>query len=244
MRHIVALSGGESSAAVAVLLRDTPGIILYFNDTGWEDADLHRYLKDLSDYLGIPITEDSDGRTVEQMAYDKRFLPNNRIPVCSRLLKAERLQSFAKQGDKVYFGIGIHEINRAARIRSIYQPKSIFTEFPLIDRKLDSNGAREIMAATGIPRPRMYAEGFEHNNCAGGCVRQGARQWRHLLRVRPDVYADRERFEREFSERVTPATFLKDISLQSLREIEEQQIDLISDDGWAGECIGMCGTMI
>lgn len=242
--HIVALSGGESSAAVAVLCRDIPDLVLYYNDTGWEDQDLRRYLNDLSDYLGIPITEDSDGRNVEQLAYDEKFLPNNRAPICSRVLKAQRLQRFASRGDTVYFGIGIHEINRAARIRSIYQPLAIFSEFPLIDRNMDSNDARRIMAETGIRRPRMYEEGFEHNNCAGGCVRQGAKQWRHLLRVRPDVYADRERFEREFSEgKDGKHFFMKDISLKRLREIENSQEELFEDSDYQGECIGMCGSM-
>lgn len=244
MRNIVALSGGESSAAVAVLLKDTPDLILYYNDTGWEDTDLRRYLNDLSSYLGKPITEDSDGRTVEELAYSERFLPNNRVPLCSSVLKAKRLQSFATVGDKIYFGIGTHEIHRAARIRSIYHSKNIITGFPLIERGISQQDVHLIMARTGIKPPRIYAEGFEHNNCNGGCVRQGLKQWRHLLRVRPDVYAERERFEREFSSRVTAATFLKDRSLREVREMQEAQAELFPEDGWNGECIGMCGNMI
>ena len=244
MRNIVALSCGESSAAVAIICRDIPDLILYFNDTGWEDADLHRYLSELSAYMGIDIVNDSDGRNVEEVAYSQRFLANNRAPLCSKILKAKRLQEYAKAGDCLYFGIGSHEIHRAARIRAIYTPLGINTEFPLIDKHMDANAAREIMAQTGIERPRLYAMGFEHNNCGGGCVRQGARQWRHLLRVLPDVYAERERFEKEFSKMIAPATFLKDISLSRLREIEEAQGEFsYEDDGWAGECIGMCGNM-
>lgn len=242
--NIVALSGGESSAAVACLCIIIPDVIFYFNDTGWEDADIRRYLKDLSMYLSHEIVEDTDGRNVEAVAYSKRFLPNNRAPICSRVLKAERLQAYAKPGDTIYFGIGSHEMHRAARIRTIYTPMGINTEFPLISEGLDSSGAREIMEHTGICRPRLYGLGFEHNNCSGGCVRQGVRQWRHLLRASPQIYKERERFEREFSERIAPATFLKDISLARLREIEEAQGELdYQDDEWAGECMGMCGAM-
>jgi hypothetical protein len=236
MRHIVALSGGESSAAVAVLLKDL-NPILYFNDTKWEHPDLYRYLKDVSEYLGIPITEDSDGRDVSQLARDEHALPNNRMPFCSARLKANRLQKYAKPGDVLYFGIGIHEVHRAGRIRTIYTQLGMDTRFPLIEQNLD---AKAIMANTGIIRPAMYAMGFEHNNCSGGCVRQGAKQWRHLLRVMPEIYNDREKLEQEFS----PYTYIKGLSLSRLRHIEESQLNLFDNDEWQGECIGICGRMI
>ena len=241
MRNIVALSGGESSAAAAVLCRDLPDLILYFNDTRWEHPDLYRYLDDLSGYLGISITNDSDGRSPEELFKDEHSLANNRMPFCSRILKAKRLQAFATSGDILYFGIGYHEVHRAGRIRAIYSPMGMDTRFPLIENKLDSAGAHEIMELTGIKRPAMYDMGFEHNNCSGGCVRQGARQWRHLLRVAPDVYAERERVENEYY----PHTFCNDISLTKMREIEEAQTDFdFGPEEWQGECIGMCGTMI
>jgi len=240
MRNIVALSGGESSAAVAVLIRDLAPV-LYFNDTKWEHPDLYRYLADLADYLKTPITEDSDGRNPEELFRDNHSLANNRMPFCSRVLKAERLQKFARPGDQLYFGIGVHEIHRAARIRAIYTALGINSHFPLIDKNLDAEGARKIMAETGIKRPKMYAMGFEHNNCSGGCVRQGARQWRHLLRIAPDIYGERERVERIYF----PHTYCKDISLTRLREIEEAAQDFdFGPEEWQGECIGMCGIMI
>ena len=239
MSGIVALSGGESSAAVAVLMSDIDPV-LYFNDTRWEHPDLYRYIYAVREYLGLVLVEDNDGRSPADVARDQHMLPNNRTPFCSRILKAERLQRYAKPGDTIFFGIGSHEIHRAARIRAIYTPLGIDTRFPLIERGLDSGGARSIMDKTGIHRPALYSLGFEHNNCGGGCVRQGARQWRHLLRVAPEVFAEREELEAEFA----PFTFLKDISLRRLREIEEAQGELeLEDDGWAGECIGMCGAM-
>lgn len=239
MGQIVALSGGESSAAVALIVSDIDPT-LYFNDTRWEHPDLYRYIYAVREYLGLELVEDNDGRSPAEVARDEHMLPNNRAPFCSRILKAARLQKYAKPGDCIYFGIGSHEIHRAGRIRAIYSPMGIDTRFPLIERGLDSEGARAIMAKTGIPRPALYGLGFEHNNCNGGCVRQGARQWRHLLRVAPEVYAEREKLEVEFA----PYTFLKDVSLRRLREIEEAQGELaLEDDGWAGECIGMCGAM-
>lgn len=239
MSKIVALSGGESSAAVAVLLKDTDPV-LYFNDTKWEHIDLYRYIREVRDYTGLELVEDTDGRSPEQVARDHHALPNNRMPFCSHELKAKRLQKYAKPGDTIYFGIGPHEVHRAGRIRLIYSPMGIETRFPLIEQDIDQHGVDAIMRGTGIRRPALYDLGFEHNNCGGGCVRQGAKQWRHLLRVLPDVYKAREELEIEFS----PYTFLKDISLKRLREIEESQVELFDDYTWHGECIGLCANMV
>jgi hypothetical protein len=246
MRNIVALSGGESSAAVAVLCKDLPDLILYFNDTKWEHPDLYRYLDDLSKYLGIRITEDSDGRTIEQLALENHIVPSNRFPYCSRILKGERMKAFAKPGDQLYFGIGTHEIHRAGRIRAIYSPMGINTHFPLIEKHMDAEDAKNIMAKTGIKRPALYSFGFEHNNCSGGCVRQGVRQWIHLLETFPGIYHAREALEEVITQTYgKPQHFMKDITLKELRKIYESQEKFdFGPEEWQGECIGMCGTMI
>jgi hypothetical protein len=97
----------------------------------------------------------------------------------------------------------------------------------------------------GIEIPQMYRDGFTHNNCAGGCVRAGKKQWVSLYRQYPEVYADRERVEREFHEYIgKPVTILKNISLKELREEIERQTEFeFDDDEWQGECIGLCGSM-
>lgn len=261
-RHIVCVSGGLASAWVAKWVRDNIAgeIIYYFNNTKWEHPDLYRFLDDLADYLGIKITEDNDGRTPEQVFYDSKILGSQRTPKCSEILKAKMLQKFVKAGDTLYFGIGIGnniEVKRAARIAPIYSRLGCKTVFPIIDnRVLDSKVASDI-DSWGLVIPQLYRDGFQHNNCAGGCVRANKRQWLSLLRLYPEVYAERERVEREFTAwnndrrkddpEYTPGDFhfLKDISLKDLREGTElgMEFDFGDDDDWAGECIGICGRM-
>lgn len=48
------------------------------------------------------------------------------------------------------------------------------------------------LAAVGIAPPRMYAEGFGHNNCAGECVKEGVGHWAKLYRQRPTNYLHAE----------------------------------------------------
>ena len=254
MRNIVALSGGVASAWVAnyVIKNIDDSAVLYFNDTKWEDKDLYRFLDDLAAYLGKEIFYDTDGRTPEQVFYDSNFLANNRVPLCSRVLKAERLQKYAEPGDVLYFGIDATEAHRAVRISAIYNKIGIECRYPLIDEQVFKPTVYQWVESVGIEIPRLYRLGFMHNNCAGGCVRSGKSQWVHLLKVLPDVYAERERVEEEFSTLTgNRATFMKDMSLKELREEYEyhqaqgqtDMFDDMDDSDTVTECVGICGRL-
>lgn len=258
-RHIVCLSGGIASAVVAKWVKENikGDIIYYFNDVKWEHPDLYRFNSDLEKALDIKIFSDTDGRTPEQVFYDSKMLGSNRTPLCSKVLKAERLQKFVKNGDTLYFGIDEKEIHRAARITPIYDRFNCKCVFPLIDNHVSKEQAFQIIEDLGIEKPQMYKDGFEHNNCSGGCVRAGQKQWKLLLRLYPEVYAERERVEREFCEwnnkrrlekdpnfKAQKLSYMKDITLEEFRKkLEQQPMLFIPEDEWQGECIGICGSM-
>ena len=246
-RHIVCISGGVASAWVAKWVSEhiAGEVIYYYNDTKWEHADLYRFLDDIQRVLDIKITSDTDGRNPEEVFYYKRMLGSNRTPMCSRILKAERLQKFVNKGDTLYFGIDPGELNRAARIAPIYERLGCSVKFPLIDNMVYRAEMFQSIRHMGIEIPQMYKDGFTHNNCAGGCVRAGKKQWVALFGKYPEVYTDRERVEREFSEFIgKPYTYMKDLSLIELRkQIEDQMTFDFGDDEWQGECMGICGAM-
>lgn len=201
MSVIVALSGGKASAWCADwALKHYPkeDVILYFNDTKWEHKDLYRFLEDLSKYLNHPITVDADGRSPEDLFYDFSALANNRMPFCSRVLKAERLQKYYKDGDTLVFGIGADEPHRAARINAVYHDISIKKKkkatlvFPLIQEKVSKEQIDAFLQEVQLKEPLLYSLGFSHNNCSGGCVRAGKKQWKLLYEKLPEVYLERE----------------------------------------------------
>lgn len=254
-RIICTLSGGVASAHAAALSIEKYGksaVVLYFNDTKWEHPDLYRFLKDLSRYFDVPITEDSDGRSVEDVAWDNNALPNNRMPFCSRILKANRLQKFYQDTDILIFGIGPEEAHRAQGLQKVYKDvgtkskKTATLEFPLIDGNIQKADTWEWLKQTGIAVPELYLKGFSHNNCYGGCVRAGKKQWRRLFLAFPEIYAQREQLEKEMSEHHGKrCTFLKDESLEEFRiRIQTNQLGKYYDDDFDGpsECIGICTT--
>jgi len=258
VRVVVTISGGKASAWCAKwALENYPreDVILYFNDTKWEHKDLYRFLNELEEHFNHKITYDSDGRSPEELFYDNNALANNRMPFCSRVLKAERLQKFYKDGDILIFGIGADEAHRAKRLIEVYsyiaekKKKTPTLRFPLISEQVSKEDINNWLKEIGIEEPLLYRLGFLHNNCSGGCVRAGKGHWRLLYKKLPEVYLERERVEREMREYLDKdVTIFKDETLESFRKKIEREGDQLSfwgdDDGEKEvECIGICSNM-
>jgi hypothetical protein len=127
--HVVMYSGGASSAFVAnhvVQRYGKENTILFFTNTLWEDQDNYRFLEEVSEYIGVPITERIDGRTPEEVFYDYDFLGNTRMAKCSEELKVRQtimfIEELRNEGLEpiLYFGIGPHEGHRAESIQYQY----------------------------------------------------------------------------------------------------------------------------
>lgn len=255
MRVLVALSGGKASAyCVEYAFKNykKEDIVLYFNDTKWEHPDLYRFIEDLSKHYDHPITYDSDGRSPDQLFFKQKALANNRMPFCSRILKADRLQNYYVDGDIILFGIGLDEMHRASRIVSAYQRVAVKRKaypkikFPLIETNTTSIDIDNWLQSINIIQPYLYTLGFTHNNCSGGCVRAGKRQWVKLLEMLPDVYRQREEIEEKVRAYLgKDVHILKDTTLRGLRLKIESQCKLDFDDDTENisiECIGICNT--
>ena len=187
------------------------------------------------------------------MFYDNNALANNRMPFCSRILKAERLQKFYKDGDTLVFGIGAGEPYRANRLVGVYQTVAVKTgrwpklSFPLISENVTKKQIDAFLVAAGIQEPLLYRLGFLHNNCSGGCVRAGKKHWKLLYEKLPGVYAERERVEREMREYLgKDISFFKDETLKAFRrriELGDLSAHYDTDDDKETECIGVCSSI-
>ena len=150
------------------------------------------------------------------------------------------------------FGIGAGEPQRAKRIVEVYQHTAVETgkwptvRLPLVEESVLPGQLDGFLLDAGIEQPLLYRFGFTHNNCSGGCVRAGKRQWKMLYEKLPAVYAERERVEREVR-----ACFDKDISYFKDETLEDFRLriergdcgDLASENQLEMyECIGICDT--
>lgn len=124
IKHIVQFSGGAASAYVAWLVAQEFGkenTILLFHDTKAEHPDAERFRKQVSEFIGVPIIEVSDGRDLWEVIKDRHCLPSFHIPFCTDDLKMKPAETFYKELDKqgikyiLYNGLGVEEISRVQR---------------------------------------------------------------------------------------------------------------------------------
>lgn len=220
--HVAMYSGGASSAYVAYQMVQTYGkdnCILFFTNTLWEDDDNYRFMEEVSDYIGIEVTERLDGRTPEEVFFDTKFLGNSRVARCSEELKVKQTIIFLEElrddhnlEPILYFGIGPHESHRADSLKHHYEHfplEPVETRFPMIDTFRDDIDVKAIIEEEwGIKLPRMYELGFSHANCAGRCVRGGLQHYAQLYDVWPEQFELQVQMEEDFRE-----TFNKDVSI-------------------------------
>ncbi len=213
---LVQYSTGTTSAEVALLaVKDDryDRVVLITADTRVEDEDNWRFAIEAWRYLGEPEwTVLADGRTPMQVGRDQHIVPNNRMAVCSQVLKRDLIR---KHMDTTYdpaecealVGYDWSEPERAETARPLWHPWPV--RFPLMEPGAPDK--RDIIAAwreRGIPEPRLNREGHPHANCGGACVRGGQVEWRRLL------FSNRPRYlEWESEEEQTRAMVGKDVSI-------------------------------
>jgi hypothetical protein len=193
--HVVGFSRGVTSAVTAWLVAQEAETILLFHDPGEEPEDNDRFEREVSAYLGLPVTHDSDGRSVSELFEEEGTLGNSLMTPCSRILKQERSWAFCQrlqaEGRTVTLSLGFDagEMDRWSRARQRYSAIDVAVEAPLIARGWDKRRCLEIVADCWGIRPPLAYEHFDNANCRG-CVKGGLAYWGQVY-----LY-DREAWER------------------------------------------------
>ncbi len=204
MKHVVQYSTGAGSAEVAWRVVDKYGAentVLLSADTKVEDEDNWRFAKEVADRLGAEWVILADGRTPMQVGRDERCVPNNRMAVCSKILKRQLLRKYIDERfdpdeTVIYLGYDWTEEHRIKAAWPQWKPYRVAA--PLTEPPLLTKGAMlDLFRQRGIEPPRLYAQGFAHANCGGACVRGGQAQWALLLEVNPERYREWEREEED-----------------------------------------------
>jgi 3'-phosphoadenosine 5'-phosphosulfate sulfotransferase (PAPS reductase)/FAD synthetase len=118
-RHILSLSGGKDSTALAIYMRDRiPDLEYIFCDTGSELPETQEYLDRLEVYLGKPVKRLNPDRPFSHYLHLYRgVLPDARTRWCTRKLKIEPFEK--EVGDALcysYIGIRADEAHRKGYI--------------------------------------------------------------------------------------------------------------------------------
>lgn len=260
---IVQLSGGVTSWAAGRLAVDEYGparVRALFADVKGdatsphlgEDEDTYRFLEDSAAELGVELIRVSDGRDIWRVFRDERFIGNNRIAPCSKLLKQAPARRWVREHtdpDRTLIVLGIDGLELDRRIPGQIRGWAPWrVDAPLAARGITKLEAMRRAEAAGLTLPRMYAAGFEHANCGGYCVRAGQAQNENLLREHPDRYAFHEAQEQKLrAELGADVAAMAEVvngrkvplTLQTLRERLEDQPGMFDPLD-----VGGCGCMM
>ena len=260
MKHVVMFSGGIGSYMTAKRVVDRYGpedVVLLFSDVKGEsenphigeDEDTYRFVEEAAALLGAELVKLVDGRNIWEVFKEKRFLGNSRVAPCSHELKQKPAKKWIHENvtpedSIIYVGIDWTEKHRMNAVIAGYAPYRV--EAPLCGPPyLKKDEMIRLAELEGLRPPRLYAYGFKHNNCGGGCVRAGQAQFRHLLEVMPERFAEWEKQEEKIQDFLgVPVTILSrsvkgqkiPFSLTELREAAEQNPALIDMSDTGVEC--------
>lgn len=173
--HIVGLSGGKDSTALALRLADVePRAYTYIcTPTGNEPAEMQVHWAHLEVLLGQPLIRLTNG-TLEGMIADQQCLPSHRMRWCTRALKIEPTIAYLKAHAPaiLYVGLRADEETR----EGIYGD-AVQSDFPLRRWGWVEADVWDYLHQRGVTIP--YRTDCEW------CYDQTLREWRKLWRDNP-----------------------------------------------------------
>ena len=231
VRHILSLSGGKDSTALALYMRDkVPDMEYVFCDTGDELQETYDYLLKVEAHLGKEITRLNPDRPFQHyLDVYRGVLPDPRTRWCTRMLKLRPFERYI--GDEpvvLYVGIRGDEPHRTGYVST---KPNIQSRFPFVEDGLRKRDIMRILDDSGLGLPDYY-EWRSRSGCYF-CFFQQRREWVGLLKNHPDLYQKAMEYEKEDPETGERFTWVQGESLAELatderiaqikREFEERK---------------------
>lgn len=257
-RHILGLSGGKDSTALALWLKKTrPEIFdkleFYFTDTGAELDELYEYLDMLEKFLGKPIyyikaTVDEDKKLgfaamtsedksvpFDDVLYKKfkGFLPAPNARWCTRYLKIQPMEQWINGEHCIsYVGIRADEPQREGYKKT---GKSNIT--PVYPFREDNLGINEIYTileeSVGIP---PYYKWRTRSGCFF-CFYQRRVEYAVLYFLYPELFNESKKYETEHDDgrkftwvKDKPLEYIEDNAKEIIIRYIKKQYKKVSDD--------------
>jgi hypothetical protein len=216
IRHILSLSGGKDSTALAIFMRDRiPEMEYVFCDTGEELPETYEYLDRLEVFLGKRINRLNPDRPFRHYLQIYRgVLPDARARWCTRKLKIEPFERFV--GDSPcysYVGIRADEPHRKGYIST---KPNITAQYPFIEAGIVKQDVYKILEESGLGIPKYY-EWRSRSGCYF-CFFQQRIEWVGLLENHPDLYENATIYERKDDTTGESYTWSRKESLEELKD--------------------------
>jgi len=224
-RHVLGLSGGRDSAALAVYMRQRyPSLNLeyFFTDTGKELPEVYEFLGRLEGFLGKPIERLNPDRDFDfWLKQYKHFLPSAQTRWCTRQLKLRPFEDWIRpsleSGTKV---VSYVAIRGDEEYREGYTAKheNLEVRLPFRTDAIDKAGVIEILEASGLGLPKYY--GWRSRSGCTFCFFQQKIEWVRLLERHPESFDEAIQYEKTAAEHGSPFTWSQGESLVQLARPE------------------------
>lgn len=224
-KHVLGLSGGRDSAALAVYMRQRHpelSIEYFFTDTGKELPEVYEYLVRLEGFLGRPILRLNPDRDFDfWLKQYNDFLPSPQTRWCTRQLKLRPFEHWIRPllGDSVtvysYVAIRADE-----EYREGYTSKhdNLIVKLPFKEDGIDKADVIDILDGAGLGLPDYY-QWRTRSGCTF-CFFQQKIEWVRLKERHPQAFAEAKAYEKSAMDHGSPFTWSQGESLEELEKPE------------------------
>jgi Phosphoadenosine phosphosulfate reductase family len=224
-RHVLGLSGGKDSAALAVYMSlHHPEIPLeyFFTDTGKELPEVYEFLGKLEGFVGRKIQFLNPHRDFDfWLRTYNNYLPSPKTRWCTRKLKLEPFKQWIKPsldaGDKVYSYVAIRA-DEEHREGMVAQHENLIVKMPFREHGVDKPGVFELLEGSGLGLPKYY--GWRSRSGCTFCFFQQKVEWVRLKENHPDAFEAAKAYEKNALEHGSPFTWSQGEPLTDLEQPE------------------------
>ncbi len=227
-RHVLGLSGGRDSAALAVYMRQhhpEMDIEYFFTDTGKELPEVYEYLGRLEGFLGQPILRLNPDRDFDfWLKQYNDFLPSPQSRWCTRQLKLRPFEHWLRprleDGETIYSYVAIRSDEE---YREGYASKNerLIVRLPFREAGIDKLGVLEILDGAGLGLPTYYA--WRTRSGCTFCFFQQKIEWARLKEHHPEAFEEAKIYEKNSLEQGSPFTWSQGEPLEELEKPERVQ---------------------
>lgn len=223
-RHILGISGGKDSAALAIYMRERCSDMEYFFcDTGHELPETYEFLSRLEAHLEAPIARLNADRDFDHwLKMYGGYLPSAKMRWCTRQLKLRPLERWVGEDHAVsYVAIRADE----DRTGYLSTKPNIQAVYPFIDAGMVHTDVMQILNDSGVGLPKYY-EWRTRSGCYF-CFFQRKAEWVQLRDRHPDLYEKAKLYEKTAEEGQPGYTWSEGESLTDL-ENESRRLAILS----------------
>jgi 3'-phosphoadenosine 5'-phosphosulfate sulfotransferase (PAPS reductase)/FAD synthetase len=216
VRHILSLSGGKDSTALAIYMQGKiPDVEYVFCDTGEELPETYEYLEKLEAFLGEPIIRLNPDRPFKHfLDIYGGILPDARTRWCTRMLKLRPFERYIGNENAIsYIAIRFDEVHRKGYIS---KKNNIEVCYPFITGGINKEDVYQILKQSGIGLPEYYK--WRSRSGCYFCFFQQKIEWVGLLEKHPELFKKAAAYEKDGSNGGEKFTWIENESLNELAQ--------------------------